>query len=49
MIDNRRVLLRSVEMAEHANGAAQFLEALFGGRFVTKEQTSGGVDYLNKA
>lgn len=46
MIDNRRVLLRSVEMAEHANGAAQFLETLLGGRFVTREQTRDMVDYL---
>ena len=46
MLDERKVLLHSAEMAEHANGAAQYLDALFGGRFVTKEQTRDMVDYL---
>ncbi len=46
MIDERKVLSHSAEMAEHANGAAQYLDALFGGRFVTKEQTRDMVDYL---
>jgi hypothetical protein len=46
MIDERKVLLYSAEMAEHANGAAQYLEALLGGRFVTREQTRDMVDYL---
>ena len=46
MIDERKVLLHNVEMAEHANGAAQYLEALLGGRFVTKEQTRDMVDFL---
>ena len=31
MIDGCKVFLHSVEMAEHANGAAQYLEALLGG------------------
>ena len=46
MIDERKVLLHTAEMAEHANGAAQYLEALLGGRFVTREQTRDIVDYL---
>ena len=46
MIDERKVLLNTAEMAESANGAAQFLEALLGGRFVTREQTRDMVDYL---
>ena len=46
MIDERKVLLHTAEMAEHANGAAQYLEALLGGRFVTREQTRDMVDYL---
>ena len=46
MIDDRKVLLHTVEMAEHANGAAQYLEALLGGRFVTREQTRDMVDYM---
>lgn len=33
-------------MAEHANGAAQYLSALLGGRYVTKEQTREMVDFL---
>ena len=33
-------------MAEHANGAAQYLGALLGGRYVTKEQTREMVDFL---
>ena len=38
MIDDRRVLLHSVEMAEHANGTAQYLEAIFGDEYVMREQ-----------
>lgn len=33
-------------MAEHANGAAQYLDALLGGRYVTKEQTRDMIDFL---
>lgn len=33
-------------MAEHTNGAAQYLAALLGGRYVTKEQTRDMVDFL---
>ena len=33
-------------MAEHANGAAQYLDALFGGRYVTQEQARDMVDYM---
>ena len=32
MVDNKKILLHNVEMAEHANGAAQYLGALLGGR-----------------
>jgi len=46
MIDERKVFLHTVEMAEHANGAAQYLEALLGSRYVTREQTRDMVDYL---
>ena len=46
MVNERKVLLHTAEMAEHANGAAQYLEALLGGRFVTREQTRDMVDYL---
>lgn len=46
MIDNKKILLHSAEMAKHANGAAQYLGALLGGRYVTKEQTREMVDFL---
>lgn len=46
MIDNKKILQHSAEMAEHANGAAQYLGALLGGRYVTKEQTREMIDFL---
>ena len=46
MIDERKITQYNAEMAEHANGAAQYLEALLGGRFVTREQTRDMIDYL---
>lgn len=46
MIDEEKIFIHNSEMAEHANGAAQYLSALLGGRFVTKEQTRDMVDYL---
>ena len=46
MVDEKKILLHSAEMAKHANGAAKYLDALFGGRYVTKEQTRDMVDYM---
>lgn len=46
MVDNKIILLHNAEMAEHANGAAQYLGALLGGRYVTKEQTRDMIDFL---
>lgn len=46
MVNEKKVFMHTAEMAEHANGAAQYLEALLGGRFVTREQTRDMVDYL---
>lgn len=46
MVDNKKILQHNVEMAEHANGAAQYLDALLGGRYVTKEQTRDMIDFL---
>ena len=46
MVDEKKILLHSAEMAKHANGAAQYLDALFGGRYVTEEQTRDMVDYM---
>ena len=33
-------------MAEHANGAAQFMGSLIGGQYVTKEQAREAMDFL---
>lgn len=46
MVDDKKILLHSAEMAKHANGAAQYLDALLGGRYVTKEQSRDMVDFL---
>lgn len=46
MSDEREILKYNLEMAEHANGAAQFLGSLLGGQYVTKEQTSEAMDFL---
>ena len=46
MVDEKKILLHSAEMAEHASGAAQYLGALLGGSYVTKEQAHDMVDFL---
>lgn len=46
MIDERELLKHNLEMAEHANGAAQFLGSLIGGQYVTKEQTREAMNFL---
>ena len=46
MIDEREILKHNMEMAEHANGAALFLDSLIGGQYVTKEQTREAMDFL---
>ena len=46
MTDGQKILIHSAEMAEHANGAAQYLDALLGDRYITKEQTRDMVDFL---
>ena len=45
-MDENKIAQYNLEMTVHANGAAQYLEALLGGRFVTREQTRDMVDYL---
>ena len=35
-----------MEMAKHANGAAQFLNSLIGGQYVTKKQAREAMDYI---
>ena len=46
MVDNMKILLHNAEMAEHAYGAAQYLGAILGGRYVIREQTRDMVDFL---
>lgn len=46
MIDERELLKHNIEMAEHANGAAQFMGSLVGGQYVTKEQAREAMDFL---
>ena len=46
MIDEHKIAQYNVEMAEHANGAAQYLSALIGGRFVTREQARDMADFV---
>jgi hypothetical protein len=46
MIDEKKVFMHTVEMSEHVNGAAQYLCALIGGRFVTREQARDMADYV---
>ncbi len=46
MVYEQKVFMHEVEMAAHANGAAQYLEALLGGRFVTREQAREMADYV---
>lgn len=46
MIDEEKILMHNTDMAEHANGAAQFLSSLIGGQYVTKEQAREAMDFL---
>ena len=46
MIDEKEILKHNMEMAEHANGAAQFLSSFLGGQYVTKELAREAMDYL---
>ena len=46
MIDERRIAQYNLEMAEHANVAAQYLSSLIGGRFVTREQACDMADFV---
>lgn len=46
MIDEKKIAQYNAEMAEHANGAAQFFDALIAGRFVTREQARDMADYV---
>ena len=46
MIDEKKIAQYNAEMAEHADGAAQYLSALIAGRFVTREQARDMADYV---
>lgn len=46
MIDEKKIVQYNAEMAEHANGAAQYLGALIAGRFVTREQARDMADFV---
>ena len=46
MADENKIAQYNAEMAEHANGAAQYLGALIAGRFVTREQARDMADYV---
>ena len=46
MIDEQKIAQYNVEMAEHTNGVAQYLSALIGGRFVTREQARDMADFV---
>lgn len=47
MIDEKKIAQYNAEMAAHANGAAQFFDALIGGKFVTREQAREMADYVS--
>ena len=46
MIDEKKIAQYNAEMAEHANGAAQYLGALIGGRYVTRDQARDMADFV---
>lgn len=46
MIDAIKIAQYTLEMAEHADGAAQYLSALFGGKYVTKVQAHDMANYV---
>ena len=45
-IDKAKLIEYNAEMAQHAEGAAQFFNEVFGGRFITKDQARETMDYL---
>ena len=46
MIDKKKIARYNTEMAEHANGVAQYLSNLICGRFATQEQVHDMADYV---
>ncbi len=45
-IDKAKLIEYNIEMAQHAEGAAQFFNDILGGRFITKKQACETMDYL---
>lgn len=48
MIDEKKIAQYNMEMAEHADGAAQYMNAFANGKSITREQASDMADYLAK-
>lgn len=46
MVDERKVTTHKAEMAEHLNGAAQFLDSFLRGKYITSEKASEMLDYI---
>lgn len=46
MIDEKKIAQYNMEMTVHADGAAQFLNALIDGKFVTRNQARDMADYV---
>ena len=46
MIDENKIAQYNVEMAQHANGAVQYLNAFVNGTSVTREQAREMTDYV---
>ena len=46
MTDEKKIAQYIMEMAEHTDGAAQYLRTLIAGRFVTREQARDMADYV---
>ena len=46
MIEENKKVQYNSEMLAHANGAAQFFNALIGGRYVTREQARDMADFV---
>ncbi len=45
-IDKAKMIEYNAEMAQHAEGVAQFLNEVLGGRFITKDQARETMDFL---
>lgn len=46
MIDEKKIAQYNAEMAEHADGAAQYMNAFANGKSITREQASDMADYV---